>query len=210
MHPSDHIGNSAEYSLASVQPLPYSTLTGKNIFFLGSSVTYGACSMHESFVDFLAKRDGINALKEAVSGTTLVDNGKDSYISRMKNIQTGLDPDLFVCQLSTNDATQNLPPDEVADAIKYIFDYAVEKWHVPVAFYTSPRYESASYQVLVNRLLSLSESCGFGLIDMWNDSDFNNITSEDSALYMFDAIHPTRAGYLKWWTPYFEDFLKSI
>ena len=75
MHPSDHIGNSAEYSLASVQPLPDSTLTGKNIFFLGSSVTYGACSMHESFVDFLAKRDGINALKEAVSGTTLVDNG---------------------------------------------------------------------------------------------------------------------------------------
>lgn len=26
----------------------------------------------------------------------------------------------------------------------------------------------------------------------------------DYKLYMFDSIHPTRAGYLLWWTPKFE------
>lgn len=25
--------------------------------------------------------------------------------------------------------------------------------------------------------------------------------------YMYDKIHPTKAGYLKWWTPVIEAFL---
>ena len=41
--------------------------------------------MDVSFVDYISYRNGCEYVKEAVSGTTLVDNGKTSYIQRMKN-----------------------------------------------------------------------------------------------------------------------------
>ena len=44
-------------------------------------------------------------------------------------------------------------------------------------------------------------------IDLFSDKDFNNISEQEYELYMFDAIHPTKAGYLKWWTPYIEHTL---
>jgi len=39
---------------------------------------------------------------------------------------------------------------------------------------------------------------------MWQDTDFNNITDEERSLYMIDGVHPTMAGYLRWWSPYME------
>ncbi|MBE6679988.1 MAG: SGNH/GDSL hydrolase family protein, partial [Ruminococcaceae bacterium] len=59
-------------------------LKGKNIFFLGSSVTYGSASGGISFAEMLAKQYEFNYIKEAVSGTTLVDIGENSYVSRLK------------------------------------------------------------------------------------------------------------------------------
>ena len=50
-----------------------STLAGKQILFLGSSVTYGHFSEGVSFVEIIAERTGMLPVKEAVSGTTLVD-----------------------------------------------------------------------------------------------------------------------------------------
>ena len=71
------------------------------IFYLGSSVTYGHFSNGISFVELL----DYEYIKEAVSGTTLVDEKDNSYISRMKKVK--VQPfDLFICQLSTNDATK--------------------------------------------------------------------------------------------------------
>ncbi len=61
-------GNSRNYSVAETESLDDSPLNDKTIIFLGSSVTKGMDAYGESFVDFLAKRDGINALKYAVSG----------------------------------------------------------------------------------------------------------------------------------------------
>ena len=91
-------GNSLIYSVASTKPLPNSPLKGKTVIFLGSSVTFGSASKGESFVEFLAKRDGIKPIKEAVSGTTLVDNGPSSYISRMKTIDKNIKADAFICR----------------------------------------------------------------------------------------------------------------
>ena len=59
-------------------------LQGKHIVFLGSSVTYGSASGGVSFADFIAARNGCTVTKEAVSGTTLVDNGPASFMSLMK------------------------------------------------------------------------------------------------------------------------------
>lgn len=83
-----------------------SILTNKKVLYLGSSVTYGAHSLQKSFVEYISERNGSYYVKEAVSGTTLVDNGANSYVSRLKKVDKNENFDLFVCQLSTNDATQ--------------------------------------------------------------------------------------------------------
>jgi len=136
-------------------------LKNKTILFLGSSVTYGSAANGVSFVELLAEHCGCKSVKEAVSGTTLVDNGADSYVARMKTMDVSLKADLFVCQLSTNDAAKNLPMGElngkkdtstIAGAMEYIVDYARKTWNCPVAFYTSPRFDSANYAVMVQLL----------------------------------------------------------
>ncbi len=66
-------GNYGEYSLKNTEAISDSPISGKTIIFLGSSVTAGYGSLGVSFADFLEKTDGITAIKEAVSGTTLVD-----------------------------------------------------------------------------------------------------------------------------------------
>ena len=193
-------------------------LNGKHIVFLGSSVTYGAASNGVSFVDFLAEKMGCRVTKEAVSGTTLVDDAPDSYICRMKKLNPEMKVDLFVCQLSTNDATQMKDLGEtcrtydmddfntltVAGAIEYIIAYARKTWKCPVAFYTSPRYDSARYAAMVGLLQTIRRKWDIALIDLWNDSIFNDITAGQRSRYMADPIHPTREGYLEWWTPYFK------
>jgi len=193
-------------------------LNGKHIVFLGSSVTYGAASNGVSFVDFLADTTGCRVTKEAVSGTTLVDDAPDSYICRMRKLNPEMKVDLFVCQLSTNDATQKKEMGEVcrsydlddfdmltvAGAIEYIIAYARKTWNCPVAFYTNPRYDSGQYAAMVVLLQSIQRKWDIALIDLWNDAAFNDITTEQRSRYMADPIHPTREGYLEWWTPYLE------
>lgn len=190
-------------------------LQGKRILFLGSSITYGHESGGVSFADELARVTGCIAVKEAVSGTTLVDSGADSYVARMKTMETNAPADLFVCQLSTNDATQGKPFGEVkgpghsydaqtiAGAMETIIDYARKTWRCPVAFYTSPRYESDCYQAMVDLLLEIQKLWEIEVIDLWNDAEFNDITPEQRELYMADPVHPTYAGYVIWWTPAF-------
>lgn len=196
-------------------------LQGKHIVFLGSSVTYGSASGGVSFADFIAARNGCTVTKEAVSGTTLVDNGPDSYISRMKKLDKEIPVDLFVCQLSTNDASQGKPMGKIGDlpaadtktvagAIAYISGYAANTWGCPVAFYTNPRYRSLRYGRMVSLLHEISRERGFAVIDMWNDKSFGAITAQERMVYMADAIHPTREGYLQWWTPYMENALSGI
>ena len=88
---------------------PESPLNGKTILFLGSSVTYGSAAEGQSFVELFETLDGVNAVKEAKSGTTLVDkasplapdlfDGCDSYIKRLKRIDTATQFDCVLCQL---------------------------------------------------------------------------------------------------------------
>lgn len=215
-------GNSSKYNLNKVKTLDESPINGKKIIFLGSSVTKGFAAKNISFVDYIQKRDSIQAIKEAVSGTTLVDNDEKSYVSRLvNNLATVTDVDAFVCQLSTNDATKNLPLGNISDsktlkdfdtstitgAMEYIICYAQEKWECPVIFYTGTCYESEPYGKMVDRLLELQKKWDIGVIDMWNDDKLNNIDQSLRKLYMNDDIHPMKAGYLEWWTPKIEENL---
>ena len=195
----------------------HNPLSGKCILFLGSSVTYGSASGGVSFADFISERNGARMHKEAVSGTTLVD-GKNSYIERLKKTDPAVSPDLVVCQLSTNDATQNKPlgipaptdaPDTatVCGAIICIIRYVRAVWGCPVVFYTNAYYESARYAEMVSAMQTLARLYGVGLIDLYCDTAFNAIGDAERALYMADPIHPTREGYLQWWTPKMEEYL---
>ena len=218
-------GNAEEFHLENVIALPDSPLKGKKLCFLGSSVTNGDCSLDVSFADYIPLRNGCSYVKEAVGGTTLVDNGNTSYIQRMlKNIDPNDHFDAFICQLSTNDATRKMPmgcvcggtnlpnfdTSTIAGAIEYIICYAKETWNCPVVFYTGTKYDSAQYEQMIAVLYQLQEKWDIEIIDLWNRETMNAVSEADYSLYMADPIHPTQAGYLLWWTPVMEQYLYQI
>jgi lysophospholipase L1-like esterase len=261
----NHEGNGKQYGLEQVKRRADSPLAGKRILFLGSSVTKGEASLDVSFADYLAARDGVVAVKEAVSGTTLADVEETSYVQRLlRKVDPAEKFDLAIVQLSTNDATRIARGDDLelgkvaagapgntvsaakpesngantttfeaqsesngADttsleaksesydvrstvgAMEFIIDYVRKTWDCPVFFYTSPRYDSPIYDTMVRKLYELRDKWGIGIIDMWTDEAFNALTEEQRSLYMADPIHPTQAGYLLWWTPYFEASLEA-
>lgn len=150
-------GNAEIYRPENVAPVENSPLSGMNLCFLGSSVTLGATSLETSFAEYIAVRNNCTYVKEAVSGTTLADNDKNSYIQRMlHNIDPNAQFDAFICQLSTNDASSAIPLGEISSsrnledfdtktvlgALEYIIVYADTTWHCPVVFYTGTQYDS--------------------------------------------------------------------
>ncbi len=204
-------GNSEKYSVENVSALEKSPLDGKHIAFLGSSVTFGSASGEESFVEFISKRNNCTYEKYAVSGTTLVDNGKNSYIARLKTIDKTANFDLFICQLSTNDAAQGYPIETVRDAIENIIQYVRETFSCPIIFYTNCYYENAHYAEMVELIKKLeAEYTYLSVIDLYTDADWNDLTDAERKLYMADKIHPTKAGYLEWWTPKIEKHLYDV
>lgn len=217
-------GNYGEYSLNDTASVTNSPINGKTVIFLGSSVTFGYSSLGVSFADFLEKTDGITAVKEAVSGTTLVDVKSNSYVSRIKKIDKNINADAFVCQLSTNDATKEMPLGDISDgfdmdgfdtqtvagAIEYIIAYATETWNCPVVFYTQAEYDSNHYGKMVDLLLKIQQKWDVTVIDLWNNGEINSITDEERNIYLVDHIHPTKAGYKEWWLPEFQKCLYGI
>ncbi|MBR3819263.1 MAG: SGNH/GDSL hydrolase family protein [Clostridia bacterium] len=217
-------GNYGEHSLKNTDVVSDSPINGKTIIFLGSSVTFGYGSFGVSFADFLEKTDDITAIKEAVSGTTIVDVKNNSYISRMKTIDKNIRADAFVCQLSTNDATKEMPLGEISDsfnkndfdtqtvagATEYIIAYAKDTWNCPVVFYTQSKYDSGYYAKMVDLLLEIRKKWNITVIDLWNNEEINSITEEQRKIYLVDHIHPTKAGYKEWWLPEFQKCFYKI
>lgn len=212
-------GNAAKYDFTQLQKIDNSPLEGKTVLFLGSSVTNGASSLHNSLPEYFSARMGCRSIKEAVDGTTLVDNGTNSYIQRMLSNVSASEPiDLLICQLSTNDASKEMPLGEihtgkslldfdtstVTGAIEYIVCYAQETWGCPTVFYTNARFDSEAYAAMVARVLEIEEKWGIGVLDIWTDESFNDISPGERDLYMYDNIHPTKAGYRDWWGPELE------
>lgn len=215
-------GNAEEYLLSKVKPMEESPLKGIRLCVLGSSVVEGAGSMGEAVGEYFAARFDCSLTKEAVSGTTLTDDDETSYVRRMlKNLDPKADFDLFICQLSTNDATQKKTLGEISGsrelddfdtstvtgAMEYIICYARQTWGCPVVFFTGSHYNSSGYDAMVDRLLELQGKWGIGVLNLWDDEQFNDISDEDRALYMRDSIHPTKAGYRDWWGPELEQKL---
>ena len=213
-------GNSPAYDPENVTSIGDTALKGKTIGYLGSSVTYGASAGGVSFVEYIAKHLQTSYVKEAVSGTTLVDNGENSYISRLEAMDTAQSLDLFVCQLSTNDANTDSPLGQiaadgeepfdtstVAGAIEHIIVYIRDTFNCPIVFYTNAYYENSRYAAMVDLLKTAQEKYGIGVIDLYTDGSFNELSETRRQVYMADDVHPTKAGYLLWWTPVMETYL---
>ena len=223
-------GNRAEYDLEHTEVLENSPLAGKTYFFLGSSVTRGERSEDESMVDFLAKRNGCTCIKKAVSGTPLLDNSDKSYVKRfdafLESDECPEKLDAFICQLSTNDLKfveqfGEVTGEDVRDiasfdvkttagAMEYIVAKAREKWDCPILFYTNSNFHNENYEKEIALMDAVIAKWNVGVIDLYRDEAFNEITPEELDLYMYDNVHPTRAGYRDWWTPKFEEELKKL
>lgn len=184
-------------------------LKGKTLLFLGSSVTYGSASGGISFADLMAEQCGSTMIKEAVSGTTLADINEQSYVSRLKRIDKDIRIDLFICQLSTNDASLGIALNEVETAIREILTYVTGTFACPILFYTGTRFESERYGDMVKLLWRLQGEYGFYILDLWNDPEMSAVSGDDHRRYMADPIHPNIVGYREWWTPKFITFCRS-
>lgn len=205
---------------------PSDPLSGLNIAWLGSSVTYGMQSGGYTMADEIAaKHPATESYKYAISGTTLVNDSATSYVARMKEIDPNTHFDLFVVQLSTNDASNGKPLGTLTDskdssafddttiigAIESIIVYVRDTWNCPVVFYTGSHYESDAYAAMVDALLEIQQKWDIGIVDLWNNADMTAIYDTDLYhSYMGDEVHPVRDGYVKWWTPEFEKSLTEI
>lgn len=209
-------GNGRQYGVNQVKT-KRTPLLNKRVLFLGSSVTLGYGALGESFVDYLWKADGVQAIKDAENGTTLTDNGENSYVERFNGNLDIKRPDAFVLQLSTNDAVQKMPlgvinskgsidVKTITGALEYIITTAQNKWHCPILVFSNPPFKNKLYQKMVTRMQVLANNYQIDFLDLYHHSDFQN----QSSLYMADLIHPTRAGYFKKWLPVFEEKLQEM
>lgn len=187
-----------------------SSLYGKTVLFLGSSVTFGSASGGVSFADCMAEQCAMNFVKEAVCGTTLADINENSYVARLRHLDAGIKPDLFVCQLSTNDVWQNVPLQKTEEAVRLILQYANESFACPIVFYTGTYFENEAYEELISLLYRLQKEFGFYILDLFHDAEMRQISDELYRTYMHDPVHPTLTGYREWWTPKFISFCENI
>lgn len=213
-------GNKIKIEIKKRKP---NALKGKTLLFVGSSYTVGHTSLGVAFPEYIALRNDCKCVKEAVSGTTLVEHLPDSYITRLRQVPLNSEFDLFLCQLSTNDAwheqelgiikDSDYDTNTICGAIQFIAEYSRNILKCPIMFYTSPYYANKRYQDMVKALHKISRKMNFKVIDLYSDKKFNAISKEDYNLYMVDPVHPTKAGYYYWITPLMErgilDFFKK-
>lgn len=192
-------------------------------YFLGSSVTYGHANNGSSFVNEIQNLLQCVCVKEAVSGTTLANNGSNSYVARMlRNWDKNAKVDTLIVQLSTNDVSQNIARGTISDtknpedidntttlgAIEYIIAYAKKTWNCEVVFYTNPKYNNAQYESLVEDLYQIQEKWGIGIVDFYYYKDMDPLSDKTLASYMADAIHPNAMGY-RWMGEVFAEYLSK-
>ena len=72
----DGAAGEAKYDASKVEKVDNHPLNGKTIYWLGSSVTYGSAASGMSMADYLSAKTGAICVKEAVSGTTIFDDGR--------------------------------------------------------------------------------------------------------------------------------------
>jgi len=223
--PIDNISGSGEDSTSEIVTPEPVTLAGKNIVFLGSSLTYGDGGY--SMCEYLEENNNALITKWAVSSTWLI-NREDgtSYVERLaKNVDTIDKCDFLICQLSTNGSgipigavsdsylSEDFDTKTIIGAVEYVIAKSKETWGCPVAFYTVAYHERSEYASWISALYKVQQKWNkgrtyFGVIDLFNDEEFNDITDEQRKSYFkADGVHVTKKAYEEWWGPRFAEFL---
>ena len=104
-----------------------------------------------------------------------------------------------------------------------IICYAKETWGCPVLIFSGTHFTESNtngaqnpaiYSEMVDKMNDVVEKWNgvAYFLDMWNNNEMNEVVDDPSmyALYMADAVHPMRRGYLEFWTPAFEQEIYSI
>ena len=162
--PANCSANDARFDCANQPREENHPLKGRIFYWLGSSVTYGSAANGQSMADYLAAKSGCISKKDAVSGTTMYDDGAssatgaNSYVRRLQNSLI-YDPnhdavDAFICQISTNDCTndrlskrgqmaaeddfdyESFDKATTLGAVEFIIGYAAEVFDCPIYFYS--------------------------------------------------------------------------
>ena len=249
--------NDVKYNADKYEADPTSPLFGKKIYWLGSSVTYGASSEGVSMADYLAAFTGSEFKKDAVSGTTIfcdnatADTGSKSYVNRLKTskiFNVDEEIDAFVCQISTNDTTSSrlknrgrITDEDCIDmdefdttttlgGVEFIIAYVLEMWNCPIYFYSGSYFgdgtnkaerqnsnpSGTNYGELVSQVKQIADKWdGYAdyhvsVIDLFNDKNFNDAVGTKYYTWATsDPIHPRKAGYAQWWTPYIQTFIEN-
>lgn len=218
------------YPIYNYTELSAHPLSGKTVYFLGSSITHGVGSTEGiSFANLAADLTGYHAEKQTVSGTTLAvqSNRTDSYCERLLNFNLSEKPDAFVVQLSTNDFNgTSILKGQVSDktssadfdrttltgALEYIISVVHElSPDTKIIIYTCAlvnwSYES-SYKTYVNGTLQdlLTKYSDYvSVLDLYH-ADWTDIGGK----FMQDAMHPTRVGYGQLYVPAFVNLLTDL
>lgn len=168
-------------------------LNGKTIYWLGSSVTKGVQSLNISFSEYIAHRNQVNSVKDAVSGSTMFGSFTDrSFVARLKNGQIfdySNPIDTFICQLSTNDAqtknlvnlgsitgndviqSENFDTTTTLGAMEYIITYVKNTWNVPIYFLTNTYFADEGLKSMASVKGSDYKNLidqTYSMLDKWN------------------------------------------
>ncbi len=106
--------------------------------------------------------------------------------------------------------------------VEYIISYVNKTWHCPIYFYSGAYFKDgkdmskrennnppgSNYSALIKDVNDIAikwikNDVDVKLIDLYNDEQFNATASNSYYNWaMKDPIHPKKAGYLQWWSPY--------
>ncbi len=175
-------------------------------------------------------RDEISYITQLLNGSLTEDTSLDALVVQLSTNDASLGIELG--ELSQSMDLDDFDYSTSIGAMEYIIAYAKQTWNCPVMFYTNPylsdeviqkyadKYQmdfedikasyQTNYQNMVDALYQVKDKWNIDVIDMWNEESFinTNITMRD--YYMADPIHPTKAGYLFWYTPYIQNELISV
>ena len=114
--------------------------------------------------------------------------------------------------------------------MEYIISYVHKTWNCPIYFYSGAYFKDgkdktkrennnppgSNYASLVSDVKQIAIKWNkktdyqVRIIDLYHDVDFNNAASKSYYNWaMKDPIHPKKAGYLQWWSPYFVKALEK-
>ncbi len=229
-------GNNDKFNPDTLTTKADSPLQGKTILFLGSSVTQGYAAKNISFVDYIEKLDGANVIKEVMGATTVANANvgygvaENSYNPRLRKYDRSTPVDAVVIQLSSNDSTAGMPLGEISDSfdiddiddttfaggMESLIAYARQEWDCPIIIYSNPEfrvkswYNAQAYKAMVDKCQEVVDKWGVDYLNMWDDPAVKAVSLKDYNFWMSDVVHPTKAGYLQWWTPMFEEHLYSL